>query len=263
MLTNTVIVFLRDFLPIVILLSYLAVLTRQPIIAAGVWQQWFLPGFGLATITIFFIQSIAAAFAGAGLEVFNAAMLIVAYGGLALGAAICLYSATRSALANTLLLLGSAALVASKLIELFIFFGVYLQHAEALQTVLMGIVVGLGICFSFAIIFHFLINELYQSSFSAIVLLLWTAFIAGQLAQVTGLLAQVDLVSLGAPVVNLNHWVADSSEYGHVLNTLIGYEASPSLHFLLVYLLAMFSPLAFYYLRITSGNRQGRSNRHA
>ncbi|WP_100642088.1 hypothetical protein [Alteromonas facilis] len=234
MLTNTVIVFLRDFLPIFILLTYLTVFTRAPMFSMRVWAPWVIPGLLLAFAGLTIIEAIAQTFDGAGLEITNSALLLLSFVAL-LVASIMLMHESKNRSAQWMLLCGTCLFVTYKLIELFIFFGVFWQKVDSLQDLLIGCIVGVGICVSFSALLHFLLTELFVSRLRHIVIVMWCAFLAGQFGQITGLLSQVDLLSLGAPVFNFNQVIADSSEYGHVLNALVGYEASPTSGFLWVY----------------------------
>lgn len=242
MIINTVVLFLRDLLPVFILLCYLIVFFEP--------RAWMKPygisGLVLGVIgTLFFFvvaEIISEWFEGAGIEILRVFLIFVTY--LSLLISVRLFTKQQySRKEMYILVLGIAAFLVVKGSAFLIFFDVYMQQKDNVFNIFIGCFVGLGICISFSALFIFLLTELKQKKLSVIVNVLWYLFLAGQLSHVIAYLSQVDLMEIGTPLFNLEHFIKDSSEYGHILNALFGYESSPSKTFIFVYCIAFMLPL--------------------
>ena len=107
------------------------------------------------------------------------------------------------------------------------------------MSLVMGSIIGLGISLSLSILLHAMVNSIRYSLPKLIVL---CVFCAGQFAGIVTLLEQIDYLNVSARLWNSSTWVADGSEYGHLLNVLFGYEATPSSAYMIAYLTAVFLP---------------------
>lgn len=243
MIINTVIVFLRDLLPIFILLSYIITLFETKTFRLSFWLYTMVSALALAIIFFTFIEYIASWFEGAGLELFNSLLLLVIYV-LFVWLNPLLYKQHKSAFNTALfILIATSIFVSVKGVEFFLFFSVHGHQTEDLYAIAIGCILGTGICISFSSLFTFFLKEISEYKYPVILNILWCLFLAGQFSQITTLLSQVDLINLGSPLFNLSHIIEDKSEYGHILKALIGYEASPSLGFIVIYLITFFIPL--------------------
>lgn len=247
MISNTVIVFLRDILPIFILYSYISAMSLKPLQNASfVWAKLSMLGILTTLILYFFIEVISESFEGAGIEVFYSAALAVMW--LSFSIATLLSNKHENAMLSFLLSIGIVVFITLKGAGFLIYFGVSGQTSGNLLAVFLGCVIGIGICISFSLLLKFLLAEIAQSRSNWLVSLLWFAFLAGQFSQVIGLLSQVDYISDGPPVLAMNAYINDASEYGHVLNALMGYESSPSLAFIGFYLSVLCLPVGLQML---------------
>lgn len=247
MIANTVIVFLRDILPIFILYSYISAMSFKPIQNASfAWAKLSILGILTTLILYSFIEAISESFAGAGIEVFYSAALTVMW--LSLSIATLLSNKHENALSSLLLAAGIVVFITLKGAGFLIYFGVSGQTSSNLFSVFLGCVIGIGICISFSLLLKFLLSEIAQSRSNWPLSFLWYAFLAGQFSQVIGLLSQVDYINDSPPLFAMNAYINDASEYGHVLNALLGYESSPSLAFIGFYLTVLCLPIGLQLL---------------
>ena len=241
MIINTVVLFLRDLLPIFILLCYLTVFLDNKKLRV-VYGTWTLV-LGLTWTILFFIiaEIVSEWLDGAGIEIFRVSLIIASY--LCLIFIEQLLKQPNSVKVLGILFLGTVSFITLKASSFVIFFNVFSQQSDNLLNIIVGCFVGLGICISFSALFIFFLIELQRSKLRTFVNVLWYLFLAGQLCHTIAFLSQIDFISLGTPVFNLDEYIKDSSEYGHILSTLFGYESSPSKTFIFVYLVAFMLPL--------------------
>jgi len=124
--------------------------------------------------------------------------------------------------------------------------GFWLQ-TELQFSLVIGIILGMGICISVGILFYFsllLTQNKYQQTFIEILFLL---FGCGQLIQALNLLLQVDLLPSYASLWDTSFIINEDSELGHFFTALMGYEATPSLLHLSIYISAFIIPVAVHY----------------
>ncbi|WP_287149792.1 hypothetical protein [Alteromonas sp.] len=71
---------------------------------------------------------------------------------------------------------------------------------------------------------------------------------AAQTANIALLLEQTDTFPSPRQLWDSSTIISDNSEYGHLLNSLVGYEATPSMSYLLVFFFALIVPnlIAFF-----------------
>lgn len=242
MISNTVIVFLRDLLPIFILYAYISAMPQKPTQKMSlVWLTAIVTGILTTLMLNSFIEVISERFDGAGIEVLYSAALAIMW--LSLSTATLWPNKRHSTVISPLMLIGIVVLITLKGAEFLIYFGVFIQTSDNLPSIFVGCVIGIGICISFSLLLKFLLSETLQTGAYWLFSLLWFAFLAGQFSEIIGLLSQVDYLSLSPPLFNLSLYVNDASEYGHVLNALLGYESSPSLTFIEFYLVVLCAPI--------------------
>lgn len=239
MISNTVVVLLRDLLPLFILLAYLFALDEFHTFD----KKWVIRTFIITLVSVSFFyfsfELIAESFDGRGYEFASSIMLIAFF--LSFGCATIIKAPSMCSIRNGLIILGVVTLTTLKATEFLVYFGVFIQHSGNLIRVILGFLMGLLICISFHLLYRFFLKELVAHGKQKIVYLLWFTFLTGQIIQIPERLSQVNLIDMGQPLFNLSHFVQDNSEYGHVLNALFGYESSPSIVFILVYLFGLTS----------------------
>lgn len=250
MLINTVILFLRDLLPLFILFAYCQVIF--PTIMFTIKHKIYSVLICLLITFLYWCSAehISEMFDGAGIEILSIALLLTSYFGLMLVS--CFSNNKNNHYITTkrlMIMLGIICFSVIKLSEFTLFFNVYTSNANNWLNLAVGVVIGLGICFSFYILFSYFLKELISKSHQKIVFIFWFLFLAGQVNHIILFLAQIDFISLNRTVVNLSAYLADSSEYGHILNALIGYESSPSQMHINLYSLTLVLPIVIYFTK--------------
>jgi len=143
-------------------------------------------------------------------------------------------------------------------------FNIYLNvlwaQTAQLESLIMGMVLGAGISISIAILLYFILlyfDERISFNISRYILLL---FAVGQLNKATSLLEQVDLLPNGRIVWNSQNILSEDSEFGHFFTALLGYEATPSLMQLSLYVISLLVPIILARVLARKNNYQ-RNNR--
>jgi len=266
MIINTTILFLRDLLPVFILFCYLRLFAQSSLLTSNK-QTLFSLLLGVFGGLLFFIfaEYISDFFDGAGIEITKATLLFITY--------VCLSSyqiTTVSHINNKVLkryifilfIIGITAFITLKSSEFLIFFNVYIQQSENNINMLIGCLIGIGICISFSVLFMFLLNELKLRRFLGFITICWYLFLAGQVSHSIDYLSQIDWLTIGTPLFNFNEYIRDRSEYGHILKALFGYEASPSTSFVLLYICSLTLPLIINGLVIINKKSSRQETRH-
>lgn len=239
MLINTVILFLRDALPIFVLLSLLRVYVGTP------WKQLslgFATGILLAAVVVLNQQIISQWSFGAGYELLKSLTLICAY----LMSAWLIINNRNSVfwLAGAVV----AVFVVPRSAEFSIYVVGFWLQKDALVPIVLGTTLGLGICISVAILLDVILGSVKRRY---LVQFTFSLFIAGQVANVVLLLQQIDWLTDPGPLWNMSAFISDESEYGHLLKVLIGYEAAPSSYYLSTLCFALLLPFAIRAIRLT------------
>lgn len=245
MLINTVILFLRDVLPLFVLLSL--ILAIRPM-----GKLWLLFAITLSIFAcLFFINQIdfiSDKFNGAGMELFFLSCHFLVY--LCVWFVGYLHLNDRDQSSSLWKITMSALLIITFVINgtnFLVYFNGFWSQADAPQSILLGTFLGLGICLSIAVLLHFSLLWLAKKWGYGSVILTLLVYASGQLTGSLNLLVQIDWLEHSQPIWDLNEIISDQSELGHFLNVLIGYEASPSIHQLSLYLLALTLPLITYW----------------
>jgi len=245
MLINTVILFLRDALPVFVLLVYLHALLKLN-------QFWaslsLIAGVILSLLYVSQIQLVATYFQGNGVELLRWLVQCIIYLlTLFLG-----YKLLRKETTPPRYLLSIAAImisltVAAKGGNFMLYFAGYWQQNHMLQAMLLGTLLGIGICVSIAILLYFSSLWLRQRCGLWITWFLLLLHTTGQLTNALSLLVQIDLISSSSPTWNSHKLISNQSETGYLFNVLFGYQATPSLAQIIVYLTAILLPLIIIY----------------
>lgn len=232
MLINTVILFLRDALPVFVLMAFLLAFWHH--CGRSITIGCVL---GLV-VTIFIVvqrNTVSEYFEGAGYELLKCLALIAAFG---LSAIIL---STSNLLDRHCPKLVITLLVAFTVIPHSADFSVFLvgfsAQKDALTPILLGTFLGGGICASVAVLLNLLLSSLKQTLLSQ---LMFAIFAAGQVSNCAILLQQIDWIPDPGAIWN-SQFISDESEYGHLLKALMGYEAAPSIIYVSVYATALVS----------------------
>lgn len=258
MLINTVILFLRDALPIFVLVVYLYV--HLP--ASKFWLlQCLITGGLLSLIYINQIHVIGQWFDGKGIELSLWLSQLSVY----LLTLVLTYELNRYHSTNKHLLYWIAGLMisltlVSKGSNFILYFDGYVNQSNVLQSMLLGTFLGLGICLSLGILLYLAAHWLKQRLGPWATLSLIHIYATGQLVNALPLLVQVDIIDASTTAWNSQHIVSNEFEFGHLFNVLFGYQASPSIAQVLVYIFALLTPLPIYYwLKLNSASHTGNT----
>ncbi|MDF2177268.1 hypothetical protein P2G88_03300 [Aliiglaciecola sp. CAU 1673] len=240
MLINSIILFLRDALPVFVLASFLLAWSNHTK-ANHHWLGWgTVLGLSGALILTALVNVISQWQEGAGLELILFCSQSLAYLFLILIVVdFCRAQHSHPAFA----LAAFAITVMLNGANLLVYLWGYWAFEETPLALILGTVMGLALCFSLAVLlylaaYHLLLNGA-RRAFICLVLL----YAAGQLTQAFTLLSQVDLLPSFPSLWDSSAWISDESEVGHLLNSLMGYEEAPGPLQLLVYFLAVGLPL--------------------
>mgnify|MGYP003648470093 CR=1 FL=1 len=256
MLINTVILFLRDALPIFVLVVYLYV--HLP--ASKLWLLFcFVAGALLSLIYISQIHIIGQWFDGKGIEISLWFSQLFVY----LLTLVLAYGLTRSQSSNRYFIYWVAGLMVSLTLvsngsSFILYFDGFLYQNNVLQSMLLGTFLGLGICLSLAVLLYLAAQWLKQRLGLWATWALVLIYATGQLVNALPLLVQVDLIGASATAWSTQHLVSNEFEFGHLFNVLFGYQATPSIAQVIVYVFALSIPLAtFYWLKQNSASHSG------
>ncbi len=222
MLINTVVMFLQELLPALLLLSTLLV-----------WQgsrlKFLLPV--LLGATVFGLLLIASQFSrisdfasGSGLELLYICCYLLTFILLLLSVAFAGQPHWSARLAG--LAVASLLWVNGSNLVLFLF--VYQQNLFASSALLLGAALGLGIGLSVAVLWYQLQLEL-AGRWRMFLQLCLSLLAARQISMAVMLLVQTDWLASGPQLWNSEWLLSEESEYGHFFNALLGYEATPGL----------------------------------
>lgn len=242
MLINTVILFIRDTLPIFMLISFLLVQrqTTVKVILTGT-----ITGLAMAIMLYINLSALSEVADGNGLEWAKGIALIVAF------IAFCRYVVAEPvSLFSAWAVLSSITMVNA--IHFIIYSVAYWPSQQADMSLMIGTIIGLGISCSVSVLLFFVLESTH-SYFIKISML--AVFIGGQVANITVMAEQINLLNEQPRVWDTSTWLADDSEYGHFFNVLVGYEATPGPVYLAVYSFAVIVPLI---LKLSLRGRQRR-----
>ena len=239
MLINTVILFLRDALPIFVITTLLVSLTEQQRYHHNWCYKATVLGTLLSIVLLIFIDNISQAFDATGKEW----LYIILY--------ISCYFLMLVILAQPLwqhyfqiVLVKYAATVFLALIimlnvgDFLIYITSFWHQSNAPNVVIIGITLGIGICLSIAVLLYFTMMFI-RPYFRYITEFLLILFSVGLIMQATNLMSQIDIISLGHFVWDSNFLIEESAEVGYLLMVFFGYDATPASIQLLLYFITL------------------------
>ncbi|PHS55196.1 MAG: FTR1 family iron permease [Alteromonas sp.] len=233
MLINTVVLFLRDTLPIFLLLSVLIALPSVSRLSL-VWRITLL--IVVAAITYSYLGVISRLAEGAGFELLKSLLLVTAWIGIC---TLVIFPLSRCYLVSvgiTLLVLGIGL---PNSLHFMVYFVSELTHNSDSTLLFLGTTIGLGISISIAILLNIALTHFlsHKATF-----FFTTVFVAAQVANIALLLEQIDILPTPQQVWDSSQIINDNSEYGHLLNALIGYEATPSMSYIMLFIFTLVVP---------------------
>ncbi|MFT6407846.1 MAG: high-affinity iron transporter [Arenicella sp.] len=240
MLLDIIILVLRETIEAGVLLSLLLCISNQH----NLTYRWLWSGMLIGAIS----ASIYAAnfrFVGewfdyAGQEVVNASMQFAIYASLLLLCYLLIFSKLKDGrLLQVVLSLAIGLAITRELAEMIIFYSGFFQSDGDLVKAFTSGFIGLMIGISFGVLCYYAIN-VWSRPISRIIQICLLSFIAaGMSVQAIQLLIQVDWVSASKPLWSTNWLLQESSVFGQMTYAIFGYEATPTLAEVSLYLMTL------------------------
>jgi high-affinity iron transporter len=120
-----------------------------------------------------------------------------------------------------------------------IYFVGYWSQVNVVNTLFVGVFLGTGICISISILLCFFCLFLNEQFYARSAELIFILFACGLINKTTGLLLQIDFLPSTRMILDLNFIVRENSELGRFLKALFGYDASPTILQIGVYVTAL------------------------
>lgn len=261
MLINTVILFLRDALPLALIIAMLLSLT----IKLQIHTRWLYTAILISFFTtislISYIDVIAQLFDSRGLEL----MFSMIYGLIYILILMNLWSIHFKENKHYALYCAVAifVLVATQNgADFLVYITGYWRQIGAVPSLFVGVALGIGICISIGILLYFITvlsdDNVYPASSSLLLLL----FGAGQINHASNQLLQIDVLPESQFLWDTNFLLPENSEIGYFFSALFGYDATPTLFQALLYLGFLFIPMVVFRLyqgKFDLHNIQGNS----
>ena len=226
MLINTVLMFLRELLPLCLLLATLLVWHR------AVWRQflWYfaLPSALMLSLISLQMVWISEQLDGLGLELLYSFLYLSCF------VLLCLATrTTKSALWAAAFAAACLCSISGSHLLLYIWLPAQAENTPA--DLLLGSALGAGIGASIAVLWYYLLTELKQWRPVSFALMLSFTGVR-QVMMASALLIQSDWLVAGPVLWQSGDWLSEQSELGFFLQALMGYEATPVVSQLLLYL---------------------------
>jgi len=250
MLINTIILFLRDALPIFVITTILISLLHQQ----GIKKPWYaIAVFSSVLLSLFLlttIDDISQTFDDTGREWLYAFSYIVCYF-LSLILLSQLVAANGKMRPRKYIMISACAIALMAILmtlngaNFLIYITGFWYQTNASNVLITGVILGAGICASIAVLLYFFMAffQRYCRIVREIFLIL---FSTGLLMKASNLLIQIDVLPSDSFLWDANHIIAENAELGHLLTAFWGYDATPTMLQLWLYLSAIM--LAFIVL---------------
>mgnify|MGYP000032348341 CR=1 FL=1 len=234
MLINTVLLFIKDIFPIFVLLSFIVGATSN--LRLTKMDLSFYAGGTIISVFLLYtqIENIGELFNGDGIEVFYCLVNTIVYMSLlAITPILSSHSVLNTGL-RYLLIIALILFTAINLSEFFIYLSAMVSSNQTFISMFIGGFFGLGICLSFSMLLTIFLRS-SLANISNLNHFFWVLYLAGFATQNVQLLQQIDVISTSNTLWDISNFVADASEYGYLLNTLIGYKAAPTVEYVVTY----------------------------
>lgn len=254
MLINTVLLFIKDIFPIFVLLSFIVGATSN--LRLTKMDLSFYAGGTIISVLLIYtqIENIGELFDGDGIEVFYCLLNSTVYMSLLAITPLLSNKSALKAVLRYLLIMAITLFTAANLSEFFIYLSAMVSSNQTFIGMFIGGFFGLGICLSFSILLTIFLRS-SLASISCLKHFLWVLYLAGFATQNVYLLQQIDVVSTSNTLWDISNFVADASEYGYLLNTLIGYKAAPTAEYVVSYFASVVITLMVIILSAKKLNR--------
>ncbi|MDP4788877.1 MAG: FTR1 family protein [Haliea sp.] len=238
MFLNSVVIVLREVLEAAVLVSALLALARNARLGNG-WLWMALPiATCLVLLYAYLLAVITDAMDGAGQEVINASLQVGVYLLLLpiLVAGCSPVGSQRRRMLSALMTVAVTFAIVRECAEVHIYVRAFAALQEHASAVWAGSALGIGIGVSAGVLVYAALRALparwSQQGCQAMLALIG----AGMVMQATMLLEQVDWLPDQAPVWDSSPWLSEQSFMGELLYAVLGYEATPGVLQVTLYL---------------------------
>ncbi|CCQ09245.1 hypothetical protein PALB_820 [Pseudoalteromonas luteoviolacea B = ATCC 29581] len=111
----------------------------------------------------------------------------------------------------------------------FLTYLVSYYRADTAQALWIGTILGLGICFSLCTLLYFFFTSEAAKPLRKIIMLVFACHAASKLVMALDLATQIDVIPSSQSVFDLRAMIDEHSVSGRLLKILVGFEASPSI----------------------------------
>jgi len=253
MLINTIILFLRDALPIFVISTILLSMLQQQ----GIKNLWLYLAAStsvlLSLILLNTIDDISHALDDTGREWLYACFYIASYFiALLLLGQLSMMKTQFTARSLTIIQGCAVALMAIVMTlngaNFLIYITGFWSQNNASNVLMTGVFLGGGICLSIAVLLYFFMAFI-EAYYRIIRQTLLIFFSAGLLMKATNLLIQIDVLSSDNFLWDSNNFIIENSELGQLLTVFFGYDATPTLLQLALYILATVFAFSWIFIR--------------
>ncbi|WP_419146814.1 hypothetical protein [Pseudoalteromonas 'SMAR'] len=217
MLLNSVVVTVNQLLPVTVLWVLIVLCTPAQLSNKATLQATIV-GVAGGLLVWWFGSAIASSFQFRGLELLQITLLLAIYGLL-------LFTFTAKGAHFAMLALALVAILHLHHLASFTFS--YWQVSGS-QSLALGVVLGIGICFSFSTLLFFFLDWFRSNKVVLVLLLLLALHAASKVAMALDLALQVDFIAANPVSLDLRGWIDEHSVMGRLLRILVGYEATPN-----------------------------------
>ncbi|WP_440056989.1 hypothetical protein ACSLBF_19085 (plasmid) [Pseudoalteromonas sp. T1lg65] len=237
MLLNTVVVTINQILPVTVMWVLLMQCSKTTLSVKSTVLAAMLGLIGC----LFFWRSgsqISSSFDYRGYELLQIGLLLILYCLVLISTC---YSSTRSSI---LALAIACSLYVTHLASFFISY--HKEHGG--QIMLIAMTLGIGICLGFSTLLYFCLDWFKAHRVYGLLVVLVALHAASKVSQAVDLASQIDVIAVGAVMLDLRHIIDEYSVFGRMLKVLIGYEATPSSYMLLGFItaFAVFTSLVYW-----------------
>jgi len=232
MILSSVIIVLGEVLEAAILTSLFLVL-GQHVHHSKKWLMFALvTGMGLAFIYALFFEQLSDLFDGFGQELITASLQLIIYLCLLVfNTLVFIHPQTphQRQLLRWIMITAVTLTIMREGSEIYLYLYGYYYSDTGIASVLTGSILGIGIGLSVGVLIYYFLFNLKSRTASIIGYSILLLSAAGVLLQAVRLLIQIDYLPSATALWNSSWLINESSVTGRLLNTLIGYEATPSM----------------------------------
>tara|TARA_R110002050_G_scaffold162493_3_gene292399 strand:+ start:467 stop:1246 length:780 start_codon:yes stop_codon:yes gene_type:complete len=241
MLINTVILFLQNALPIFVITTLLLISFSTKELAL-INIKWFISGVIFTAVTTFILsknlENISQTYDGMGAELFLSFGYLLIY-----VFSTFLFLFNDKQYTKQLGFLVFYIITSINGSHFIIYLANYWTQAQQVESMFIGIILGGGICLSISILLYFLLKSADRNFYFQTSKYFLLLFSLGQLMHAIVLLQQVDILSSSQALWDSSRFLTEDSEVGQLLTVLFGYESTPSLLQVIIYIIAFSLPV--------------------